>query len=256
MSATATRNFDLKEEIRAYWSGRAGGFDASPGHRIPAGRDTAAWQRLLAGALGPLQGKHVLDLACGTGEISRVMLDAGAEVTGVDFAEPMLERAAAKLAGRAWRGRLADVETLAGLSDSTFDGAVTRHLVWTLTDPAAAFAAWFRVLKPGARLLVVDGDWVRVSLRTRLLRRLAALLGTGQTHGGDRDAHDAILTRVPYAGGLTRERLSTDLARAGFVDARPHALTGVYLLGLSDASLAERLRLMAPSRFALSVRKP
>ena len=46
-----------------------------------------------------------------------------------------------------------DADTLAGLPDAPFDDAATRHLVWTPTDPPAAFAAWFRVLKPGARLL-------------------------------------------------------------------------------------------------------
>jgi len=133
-------NFDLKEEIRAYWSQRAAGFDAAPGHRI-AEPDAARWRGLMEAALGPLAGRHILDLACGTGEISQVMVAAGAKVTGADFSEPMLELATAKLAGRDWRGRLVDVETLASLPDASFDGAVTRHLVWTLTDPAAAFRA-------------------------------------------------------------------------------------------------------------------
>lgn len=173
---SATGNFDLKEEIRDYWSGRAAGFDAAPGHRIDDA-DMAAWQRLIGAALGPLDGRAVLDLACGTGEVSRALLGLGAQVTGVDLSEAMLGRARAKLAGQPWQGRLADAEVLAGIPDAGFDGAVTRHLVWTLTEPASAFAAWFRVLKPGARLLVVDGDWVREGLRAKLLRRIAAALG-------------------------------------------------------------------------------
>ena len=54
---------------------------------------------------------------------------------------------------RVAKGGGGDADTLAGLPDAPFDDAATRHLVWTPTDPPAAFAAWFRVLKPGARLL-------------------------------------------------------------------------------------------------------
>ena len=252
---SAAGNFDLKEEIRDYWSGRAAGFDAAPGHRIDDA-DMAAWQRLIGAALGPLDGRAVLDLACGTGEVSRALLGLGAQVTGVDFSEAMLGRARAKLAGQPWQGRLADAETLAGLPDAHFDAAVTRHLVWTLTEPATAFAAWFRVLKPGARLLVVDGDWVREGLRARLLRRVAAVLGGTVPAAADGAVHRQILSRVPYHDGLTRDRLIDDLTRAGFTDARPHGVSGIYLRGLHGASLAERLRLLAPTRFAVSVRRP
>ena len=172
----------------------------------------------------------MLDLACGTGEVSRALLGLGAEVTGIDFSEAMLGRARAKHAGQPWHGRLADAETLGGLPDASFDGAVTRHLVWTLTQPGTAFAAWLRVLKPGARLLVVDGDWVRDGLRGRLMRRAAALLGGAPVAApADAAVHREILARVPYHDGLTRDRLIGDLVRAGFTDPRPHGVGAVYL---------------------------
>lgn len=252
-------NFDLKEEIRAHWSARAATFDRSVGHRIDDGAEAEAWRRLVLAGLGPIDGRTVLDLACGTGEISRMLLDLGASVTGVDFAEPMLDRAAAKLVRRPWQGRLADVETLSTLPDRAFDAAVTRHLVWTLTDPAAAFAAWFRVLRPGGRLLVVDGDWVSDGLRARVLKGLAGALGAGADRhraGAGDGTHARILSAVHYRDGLTAGRLAADLARAGFVAARRHPVTPVYLFGMRRAGLAERLRLLAPARFALSVRRP
>jgi ubiquinone/menaquinone biosynthesis C-methylase UbiE len=215
---------------------------------------------LLVGAgsgLGDIAGKKILDLACGTGEISRMLLDLGAKVTGIDFAEPMLARAKAKLRGRDWTGMLGDAERLDVLQPASFDGAITRHLAWTLTDPLAAYAAIYRVLKPGARLLIIDGDWVSETPRARLLRGLAKLIdGKDGQAGADMERHKRILSQVPYANGLTPERLREDLERAGFSDATRHSTLAVYLWGMRGAGLGDRLRLLAPKRFALSAKRP
>ena len=40
--------------------------------------------------LGPLEGHHVLHLACGNGYIARKLAKAGARVTGVDASAPSL----------------------------------------------------------------------------------------------------------------------------------------------------------------------
>jgi len=250
-------NWTLKEEIRAYWSGRAATFDESRGHRIADGTEARAWHRLMTGALGEIAGKNVLDLACGTGEISRMLLDLGARVTGVDFAEPMLARAAEKLRARSWKGMLGDAESLETLAPASFDGVVTRHLAWTLTDPPAAYAAIRRVLKPGAHLLVIDGDWVSETPRVRFLRGLAKMIDgrMGQV-GADPDLHQRILSQVPYAGGLTAERLGEDLAEAGFANVARHSTLAIYLWGMRGAKLGDRLRLLAPARFAVSAMRP
>jgi len=39
---------------------------------------------------GPLDGARVLDVACGTGSLSRRLTEAGASVTGIDLAPPMV----------------------------------------------------------------------------------------------------------------------------------------------------------------------
>src|SRR4051795_1127907 len=56
-------------------------------------RDVAFWRRVAADATGA-----VLELGCGTGRISLPLARAGVSVVGVDRSEPMLARAAKRLA--------------------------------------------------------------------------------------------------------------------------------------------------------------
>ena len=56
-------------------------------------------------------------------------------------------------------------------ADAAYDAVVTRHLVWTLVNPPEAFAEWFRVLKPGGTVLIVDADTgAPRTLKARALR--------------------------------------------------------------------------------------
>lgn len=161
-------NLTLKDEIAAYWSARAPSFDASPGHGITSDDERDAWSKLIADQLGPLQSLHVLELASGTGEFTRLLTDAGASVTGLDVSEAMLARARMKLAERSASLFLGDAEDTRE-PDASYDAVVCRHLVWTLPDPQRALSDWFRVLRPGGRL----SSW---------LRRIAAEYGVDLAH--------------------------------------------------------------------------
>lgn len=225
MQSNRTRegtNFTLRDEIKAYWSARAATFDQSPGHEIFSEEERAAWHALIERHLGRGDGREALDLASGTGVISHLMDDLGYRVTGIDWAEPMLERARAKAAarGRSIRFHLGDAENTLEADDS-YDVIVTRHLVWTLVDPAACFAEWLRVLKPGGKLLVIDGDFVNTGLAERLVKRLAAFLERAGTTGVQAPAamtgtHADILSRVHFSGGARVDVVSRLLAEAGF----------------------------------------
>jgi len=218
-------NFTLRDEIKAYWSARAATFDQSPGHEIFSEEERAAWHELIERHLGWGAGRKALDLASGTGVISHLMDDLGYRVTGIDWSEAMLERARAKAAsrGRSIRFHLGDAENTLEADDS-YDVIVTRHLVWTLVDPETCFREWLRVLKPGGKLLVIDGDFVNAGLAERLVKRLATLLertGLVKPQAPHAPAimagtHESILSRVYFSGGARAEPVARLIEEAGF----------------------------------------
>ncbi len=220
-------NHGLREEIKAYWSERAATFDQSPGHEIFSEPERLAWHHLILKHLGAGDGRHALDLASGTGVISHLMDDLGYNVTGIDWSEEMLERARAKAAkrGRPIKFFLGDAENTMEGSEA-YDVVVNRHLVWTLVDPETCFREWLRVLKPGGKLMIVDGDFVNVGRGERLAKRLAVwlekagLLKPDTPHASREFAerHNSILARVHFSAGARAESVVDLLQQAGFED--------------------------------------
>ena len=149
-------NYTLRDEIRDYWSARAATFDQQVGHEIFSEAERQAWQDLFLRHLGPGEGRSALDLASGTGVISHLLDGLGFKVTGLDWSDAMLTRARAKAQARGARIRfvMGDAERTLEKPES-YDVIVTRHLVWTLVDPAAAFREWHSLLKPGGKVLAV-----------------------------------------------------------------------------------------------------
>lgn len=260
--ATAGDNRHLKDEIREYWSMRAATFDESPGHEIFSEEERAAWQALFRRHLGSGTGKRALDLASGTGVISHLLNDIGFSVTGIDFAPPMLERAKAKAKSRGASIRffMGDAEQPME-PDESYDAVVTRHLVWTLPDVPTAFASWFRVLKPGGRLLVVDGDFVNKGSRRPILYRLSQIAKHFSSEPA-KPMHDAIAqkeiqSRVYFADGCRADAVEALLAKAGFTEiVVDRKLGAIHRAQGKFLPLHSRLERLAADRFAISARKP
>lgn len=98
----------------------------------------------------------VLDVGCGTGVLSERLLGAfpSCRLTGVDLSPAMVERARARLAGRA-EVREADAERLP-FHDGAFDLVVCNDSFHHYPDPdRAAFQMW-RVLRKGGALVLGD----------------------------------------------------------------------------------------------------
>jgi ubiquinone/menaquinone biosynthesis C-methylase UbiE len=216
-----TANYTLRDEIRDYWSLRALTFDQQVGHEIFSEAERRAWHDLFRRHLGAGEGRRALDLASGTGVISHLLHDLGFDVTGLDWSEAMLDQARAKAArrGAAIRFVMGDVERTLEKPGS-YDVLVTRHLVWTLVDPKAAFREWHSLLKPGGRLLVVDGDFVSDTFIKRMIRMVErivpGLAGASHAPNALRETHERILKRVYFSKGARAQEVAALLQEAGF----------------------------------------
>jgi SAM-dependent methyltransferase len=138
-----------------YWNDCAATFDDEPDHGLRDEAVAAAWDRLLRQALPRTPGR-VADLGCGTGSLSALMAAQGHDVTGIDFAPGMVERARAKVP--AARFEIGDAAR-PDLPAASFDAVVVRHVLWALPDAEAALDRWIELLGPGGRLVLIEGRW-------------------------------------------------------------------------------------------------
>jgi SAM-dependent methyltransferase len=161
---------DPQGHVTAYWDYQGPSYDAQPGHGLHHEAERRAWLRALRGLLPPAPA-DILDVGTGTGFLAWLLAELGHRVTGVDLAAKMLAVARAK-GGEGPEGPEGPAPLPAGAPDfrvgdaidpplppASVDAVVNRHLLWTLTDPARAFASWRRLLRPGGRVVAIDGLW-------------------------------------------------------------------------------------------------
>ncbi|RSS84063.1 class I SAM-dependent methyltransferase [Streptomyces sp. WAC06614] len=157
--------------------------------------------------LGLAPGASVLDAGCGVGDTARTVARAGrAYVTGIDGIQPDLviaRQRSARAGGPGARTRFlrADYHALP-FADGSFDGAYTMESFVHSPDPARGLAEFFRVLRPGGRLVMFEYSSTpeaELSPRARsALRRMCALSGMpgmlAMTHG----ELERLLTRTGF----------------------------------------------------------
>ena len=159
VSADETDAGPTRDQIRQYWDDSAADYDSYPDHGLLDSDIRAAWKDLLRTWL-PTRPSEVVDLACGTGTMSALMAELGHQGRGIDLSGEMVALARAKTApfGAAVevvQGDAADPPFTAGSVDVVF----ARHILWTLPEPAAALRRWAELLRPGGRMVLVEGRW-------------------------------------------------------------------------------------------------
>lgn len=108
-------------------------------------------QPLLEDLVGDVARQRVLSLACGQGQDARLLARLGAQVTGVDVSERMLERARRheETAPRGIAYVHGDARDLSALADGSFDGVVCHMALMDIPELAPTIRSVARVLRPG-----------------------------------------------------------------------------------------------------------
>ncbi|MDL2357615.1 MAG: class I SAM-dependent methyltransferase [Pseudomonadota bacterium] len=102
-------------------------------------------------------GTRVLDLCCGAGQIAIPAARAGAEATGIDIADNLIEQARQRAAdaGVAVRFEVADAEQLP-FADAAFDLVVSLIGAMFAPRPERVVAEMIRVCRPGGRIAMAN----------------------------------------------------------------------------------------------------
>lgn len=199
-------------------------------NHLLSGNVDKRWRRKTARALESslIEGARVLDVACGTGDLSLVLAEAGrARVVGLDFCRPMLELARRKADEGSRPIPFVEGDALRlPFADETFDAATIAFGLRNLAGVADGLRELRRILKPGGRLAVLEFSspvvpGFRALFRfyfTRVLPRIGGLVS------GSRGAYEYLpdsVTRFP-----DQKRLAELMRAEGFEGVEYSNLTG------------------------------
>jgi len=118
------------------------------------------WKRRVAKLAAVSPGTRALDLCCGTGDIAFALAQRGADVTGLDFSEKMLEVAAARQ--RNFKSQISNLKFQQGdaqqlpFAENSFDIVTVGYGLRNLASWERGLEEMRRVARPGARLIVLD----------------------------------------------------------------------------------------------------
>ncbi len=120
-----------------------------------------SWRRLAVRMAGPVTGLDVLDVACGTGDLSLHFARAGARsVVGLDYTPAMLDVARTKAKRRG--GSAAAIGFVEGdaqqlpFQDASMDITSIAFGIRNVADPAKAIREFRRVLRPTGKMAILE----------------------------------------------------------------------------------------------------
>jgi demethylmenaquinone methyltransferase / 2-methoxy-6-polyprenyl-1,4-benzoquinol methylase len=190
-------------------------------NRLLSGGVDRSWRRAAIAALGVGRrpaGRY-LDLCAGTLDVGAAIARIpgfGGHVIGADFAEPMLRAGRGKAAPDVLTPVVADALTLP-LGDTTCDGAIVAFGIRNVISLDEAFREMLRVLKPGARFVILEFSTPRLGIirwtyrfySQRVLPLVGALISGHPTayqylpdsiaQFPDADALQALMSRAGFA---------------------------------------------------------
>jgi ubiquinone/menaquinone biosynthesis methyltransferase len=188
------------------------------------GRDQH-WKARLMATADPRPGEHVLDLACGTGDIAFAAAARGARVVGLDLTPRMVQLARVRDGHARPAFLVGDMMTLP-IADGAVDVVTVGYGLRNVPVLNEAIREIHRVLAPGGRLLSLDFN--RPQFAPLRVAYLAYLTVVGSLVGwalhGDPDTYRYIpesIKRYPGADAVVQR-----LIDAGFREARWERVLG------------------------------
>ncbi len=144
---------ELKNSIREQWDANQN-YDSGHAHGVNSETEKELWGNGISELLGRSPDLKILDIGTGTGFLALLLGGMGYDITAVDWSMTMMEKAKEKASAAQIpiKFEVQDVENLT-FSDDSFDAIVSRHVLWTLTDPSRASKEWVRVLRPGGMVI-------------------------------------------------------------------------------------------------------
>jgi demethylmenaquinone methyltransferase / 2-methoxy-6-polyprenyl-1,4-benzoquinol methylase len=131
------------------------------------------WRREAVRIVLEARPQRILDVATGTADLAISLKQAlpNSEVIGVDFAEPMLEYGRRKVAKLNLTLPLLQGDGLnLKYPDNSFDALTIAYGIRNFTDRQRGLEEFYRVLKPGGRLVVLEFPPPPKNLFGRLFR--------------------------------------------------------------------------------------
>jgi demethylmenaquinone methyltransferase/2-methoxy-6-polyprenyl-1,4-benzoquinol methylase len=210
-SATLVQGDEKRAMVRSMFDSVAPRYDLL-NRLISCGLDMS-WRRRTISALGLPERSRVLDLACGTGDLCRLLDDRGLLAIGLDMSEGMLRqgRSEAPLV-------LGDAVSLP-LGDGTVDGVVCAFGLRNFTEIPAVIAELARVVRPGGRIALLEvavpaGALARTGYKVWFEHAVPAI----GSLVSDRDAYQYLPDSVEYLPAPSQ--LLAMLRSAGFRSAQ------------------------------------
>lgn len=217
---------DKADRVRRMFSAIAGSYDLN--NRLHSFWQDQAWRRAAVRLVRPDATDRVLDVACGTGDLTLAFArsrPAPASVTGLDFTPQMLDVARCKSAPNEASFIEGDAMNLP-CADASFDVLSIAFGIRNVSDPARALREFRRVLAPGGRLVILEfGEprhpilrWINGVYTRRVMPLTASVIAR------DRSGAYRYLP-ASVASFLDPKALARAVSDAGFAEVTQHPLT-------------------------------
>ncbi len=173
-----------------------------------------SWRSDLVKMSGDIKGRRVLDVCCGTGDLTKELAAAGAHIHSLDFSFEMLKQGAAK----GWLSGI-NISADAGrmpFADASFYMLTIAFGIRNIPDIDVFLSEALRVLVPGGSLFILEltrpgNPFVRFFYNLYLTKILPVI---GGLLSGKREAYRYLAGSISTF--LDRETLVSRIREAGF----------------------------------------